>query len=207
MTLRRFRGMTTANKVTIVRILLVPLFISQVVYYVNGGTEFHRVVALLCFALAAGSDAIDGYIARRYHQRSELGKILDPLADKLLLVSGIVMLSLHNEPYLTRLPLWLPTTIIGRDVLLLIGVIVIQMTCGKVAVQPRFTGKAATVFQMTVVAWGLLKWSPRWLEVWVWAAGVLTVVSGLLYVWDGVRQLSASPTSAPAAKQREEFKM
>src|SRR5688572_23677776 len=111
--------MTTANKITIFRVLLVPGFVVMVLYYVDTGTELFRILALLAFALAAVSDAIDGYIARRYNQHSELGKILDPLADKLLLVSGIVLLSLHNEPHLDRLPLWLTGTIIGRDVLLL----------------------------------------------------------------------------------------
>src|SRR5687767_11757901 len=77
------RDMTTANKITIVRILLVPFFIVQVLYYVNTGNEWYRLSAVLCFGLAAISDGIDGYIARRYNQISELGKMLDPLADKL----------------------------------------------------------------------------------------------------------------------------
>jgi phosphatidylglycerophosphate synthase len=78
--------MTTANKVTIVRILLVPFFIGQVLYYVDGRGEEHRVLAILAFGLAALSDGVDGYIARRFRQKSQLGAILDPLADKLLLL-------------------------------------------------------------------------------------------------------------------------
>lgn len=201
------KGMTTANKITILRILLVPFFIAQVLYYVNGGEEFHRLLAILSFAAAAISDGIDGYIARRYNQRSELGAILDPLADKLLLVSGIVLLSLDNRPHLAQLPLWLPITIIGRDLLQLIGMVVIQVTVGRLSVQPRFTGKVATVLQMVVVSWGLLKGPAAWLEVWVYAAGICTVVSGLLYVWDGVHQLSAHPTSGPAADQVRQFRV
>ena len=83
--------MTTANKVTILRILLIPFFVVQVLYYVKNGNELHRLLAILSFAVAAICDGVDGYIARRYNQRSELGAILDPLADKLLLVSGIVL--------------------------------------------------------------------------------------------------------------------
>src|SRR5213083_2432401 len=133
--------MTTANKITILRILLIPFFVVQVLYYVKNGNELHRLLAILSFAVAAICDGVDGYIARRYDQRSELGAILDPLADKLLLVSGIVLLSFDHRPYLQTIPLWLTGTIIGRDMLLLLGLIVIQMMVGKVAVRPRILGK------------------------------------------------------------------
>ena len=193
--------MTTANKITIFRVLLVPGFVVMVLYYVDTGTELFRVLALLAFALAALSDAIDGYIARRYNQHSELGKILDPLADKLLLVSGIVLLSFHNEPHLDRLPLWLTGTIIGRDVLLLLGLIIIHYTCGRITVRPVMIGKVATVLQMTCVLWALFKWSAHWLLIWSIGAAVCTGISGVIYVVDGVRQLSASPASSPVAKE------
>jgi len=193
--------MTTANKITILRILLVPFFITQVIYYVQEGLEYHRLLALLSFALAAVSDGIDGYIARRYDQRSELGALLDPLADKLLLVSGIVLLSLDNEPFLPRIPLWLTATILSRDVLLLIGLAVIYYACGKVAIQPVLMGKIATVLQMTCVVWGLLKWDAGWLMIWSVGAVIFTGASGIIYVYRGVRQLSTSPTSAPSPKQ------
>ena len=193
--------MTTANKITVGRILLIPFFVVEVLYYVRSGNEVHRLLALLTFAVAAICDGVDGYIARRYHQRSELGAMLDPLADKLLLVSGIVVLSLQNEPYLESIPLWLTGTIIGRDILLLVGLLVIQMTVGKAKVRPRLLGKVATVLQMIVVLWVLLKWDEKWLPCWTLGAGLSTGISGLLYVWDGTRQLSAHPTSSPAAKQ------
>jgi len=193
--------MTTANKVTIVRILLIPFFVVEILYYVNTGIELHRVMGIVSFALASVFDGVDGYIARHYNQRSELGAILDPLADKLLLVSGIVVLSFDHAPRLQTVPLWLTGTIIGRDILLLAGMIVIQMTVGKVKVRPRALGKIATVLQMIVVLWILLKWSPRWLSTWAVGAALCTGISGLLYVWDGSRQLSAHPTSLPAPKQ------
>jgi CDP-diacylglycerol--glycerol-3-phosphate 3-phosphatidyltransferase len=193
--------MTTANKITIFRILLVPGFVVMLLYYVDTGNELFRFFALLTFALAALSDGIDGYIARHYNQHSELGKILDPLADKLLLVSGIVLLSLHNEPHLDRLPLWLTGTVIGRDVLLLLGLIVIQHVCGKMTVRPIIIGKVATVLQMTCVLWALFKWSTDLLFIWSIGAAVCTGISGFVYIVDGVRQLSASPSSSPAPKE------
>lgn len=191
--------MTIANKITISRILLIPFFVVEVLYYVKTGTELHRFLGLVCFALAAIFDGVDGYVARHYNQRSELGAILDPLADKLLLVSGIVLLSFDRQPYLQTIPLWLTGTIIGRDILLLVGMIVIQMTVGKVGVRPRVLGKVATVLQMIVVLWVLLKWNSQGMFYWALAAGICTGISGLLYLWDGTRQLSAHPASSPSS--------
>ena len=189
--------MTTANKITIFRILLVPFFVVQVLYYVKNGNEGYRLAAILSFAIAAICDGVDGYIARRYNQRSELGAILDPLADKLLLVSGIIVLSFEHRPRLETIPLWLTGTIIGRDILVLAGMLVIHMTVGKVKIRPRMIGKVATVLQMVIILWVLLKWNPQWLRVWLLAAAICTGISGLLYVWDGSRQLSAHPASSP----------
>jgi cardiolipin synthase len=193
-------GMTTANKVTIFRILLIPFFVVEVLYYQNSGNEAHRLCAILAFAFAAICDGVDGYIARRYNQRSELGAMLDPLADKLLLVSGIVLLSL-DKPHLGAIPMWLTGTIIGRDVLLLLGLGVIQMTVGKVKVRPRLLGKIATVLQIGCIAWVLMKWDERfgetWFAAWTISAAVCTGISGILYVMDGVKQLSSHPSSSP----------
>ncbi len=193
--------MTTANKITILRILSIPFFIVQVLYYIDTGGEDHRWLAFLSFVLAAICDGVDGYIARRYNQRSELGAILDPLADKLLLASAVVLLSLNNEPHLARIPLWLTATILGRDVIVAIGIGLVHYTNGKVTVRPVLVGKAATVFQMVTVSWILLKWTESWLPVWFWGAGVCTALSGIYYVLEGVRQLSASPASAASPNQ------
>jgi CDP-diacylglycerol--glycerol-3-phosphate 3-phosphatidyltransferase len=194
--------MTTANKITILRILLVPFFIIQVLYYVENGNEFYRFLAVISFGLAAISDSLDGYIARRYNQRSELGAMLDPLADKLLLVAGVALLSFDNKPYLDRLPLWLAVTVFSRDVILALGTAIIYYACGKITVRPHLIGKIATVLQMTCIFWTLLKWGANGMFAWALGATVCTGVSGLIYVRDGIRQLSASPSSAPAPKQQ-----
>ncbi len=192
--------MTTANKITILRILLIPFFVVEVLYYAKTGNETCRLLAITSFGLASIFDGVDGYIARHYNQRSELGAILDPLADKLLLVSAIIVLSFDHAPYLTSLPLWLAGTILGRDILLLAGLIVIQMTVGKVKVRPRAVGKVATVLQMIVVLWVMLKWRPAWVAAWSLAAAGFTGISGLLYVWDGTRQMGAHPASSASAQ-------
>jgi CDP-diacylglycerol--glycerol-3-phosphate 3-phosphatidyltransferase len=187
--------MTTANKVTILRILLIPVFVVLVLYYVKTNNERYLGFAIICFGLAAICDGVDGYIARRYNQRSDLGAILDPLADKLLLVSGIVLLS-FDHGNLGSIPLWLTGTILGRDALLLVGLAVVYITVGKVVVRPRILGKVATVLQMIIVLWILLKWSESWLKALSLAAGICTGLSGLLYLCDGTRQLSAHPSSS-----------
>ena len=193
--------MTTANKITIVRILLIPFFVTEMIYYTRTGDEMHRLIGLICFAVAAISDGIDGYIARRYNQRSELGAFLDPMADKLLLVSAIVVLSFDNGSHLDRIPLWVTTTIISRDLLLLFGAAVIHYTVGVLTVKPRMVGKLATVLQMTMVIWGLLKWDTVWFNRWCVTAAIAAGVAWAFYVWDGMRQLSKSPKSSASAKQ------
>jgi Phosphatidylglycerophosphate synthase len=170
--------------------------VVEILYYVRNGEELHRFLAILFFVVAAGCDGVDGYIARRYNQRSELGAILDPLADKMLLVSAIVVLSFDRAPYLDSIPLWLTGTIIGRDILLLVGLIVTQVITGKVQVRPRIVGKIATVAQMVVVCWILLKWAEHWLFRWCIVAVAFTGVSGFFYIWDGLRQLGAHPASS-----------
>jgi CDP-diacylglycerol--glycerol-3-phosphate 3-phosphatidyltransferase len=192
--------MTTANKVTICRILLVPFFIVTVIYYVKSGVELHRWLAIACFAVAALSDALDGFLARHFHQWSELGTILDPLADKLLLVSAVVLLSLHNEPHLPGIPIWLTVTILSRDVILLIGLVVIHFVAGKVKVKPHLLGKAATVLQMAAVLWALFKLNDAWFYWICVGAAVLTGVSGLIYVFEGMRQLATHPASVARGK-------
>ena len=195
--------MTTANKITILRILSIPFFVVQVLYYIDSGGEDHRWLAFSSFVLAAICDGVDGYIARRFNQRSELGAILDPVADKLLLVSAIVVLSFDNEPRLDRVPLWLTATILGRDVIQAIGITMVYYTYGKITVRPILVGKAATVFQMVMVGWILLKWDERWLLAWFLGAGICTAISGIYYIGQGMRQLSASPASAASPNQSE----
>jgi CDP-diacylglycerol--glycerol-3-phosphate 3-phosphatidyltransferase len=196
--------MTTANKITILRILLIPFFVVEILYYVERGDELFRLLAIIAFAAASILDGVDGYVARRYHQWSELGTVLDPLADKLLLVSAVVLLSFDHPERFGQIPLWLTGIIIGRDVLLGIGAVVVRLVVGSIRVRPCLSGKLATVFQMLVVGWILLRWDVCFyghlLEVWILGAGMFTAVSGLFYVWDGTRQLGAHPSSLASRK-------
>ena len=143
--------------------------------------------------MAAASDGLDGYIARRYNQKSALGVILDPIADKGLLLSGIITLSISNwsyvDPQYGQFPTWFPVLVISRDAVILIGSAVLQVLNGKVRVQPSWTGKVATFLQMAAIAWVMLQLMFIPLLYVVAAAGLFTFVSGIIYVMDGFRQL------------------
>ena len=189
--------MTTANQVTIARILLVPFFIMAVIYYVQTGIEAYRWLAISCFALAAISDALDGFIARHFNQWSELGTVLDPLADKLLLVSGIVLLSFDNHGRLPSVPIWLAVIVLSRDVFLLIGYAVIHFLAGGMKVKPHLLGKIATVLQMATVLWPLFKWNERGLYWVCVSAAAFTVGSALIYLFVWMRLIAKHPSSLP----------
>src|SRR5438445_11937147 len=140
--------MTTANKITIVRIAMIPLFVLMAIYYgesVQRGAplEWQRYAAIVIFLVAATSDGLDGYVARRYNQRSALGVILDPIADKGLLLSGIITLSISNwskvDPDYGRFPVWFPVLVISRDAILFVGAAVLYLLIGKVHVKPNWT--------------------------------------------------------------------
>src|ERR1700716_46389 len=192
--------MTTANKITIVRILMIPMFVTLAIYYgqsIQRGEPlaWQRFAAIIVFLLAAASDGLDGYVARRYHQRSSLGVILDPIADKGLLLSGIITLSISNwsesDPDYGKFPAWFPVLVITRDAVILVGAAVLHVLNGKVQVKPSWTGKVATVCQMCAIAWVMLQLRFLPLPFVVAVAGFFTVVSGIIYVMDGVRQLQA----------------
>jgi cardiolipin synthase len=199
--------MTTANKITVVRIVMIPAFVTMAIYYGESITrgqplEWQRLAAIAIFILAAVSDGLDGYVARRYNQRSTLGIILDPIADKGLLLSGIITLSLTSwsevEPESGKFPVWFPVLVISRDAILLVGTLVLYLLNGKVHIKPHWTGKVATVLQMIAIGWVMLQMRIIPLLYVVLAAGTFTLISGIVYVTEGVRQLQAEGHAHPA---------
>ncbi len=191
--------MTTANKITIARILLVPVFVVCLLHYLGGGPEVYRIVAVAVFLLAALGDGVDGYVARRFNQKTDMGAVLDPVADKLLLVLGLVILSLSNSPRLDRIPLWLAGTVLGRDVMLLLLGVLVYYLVGHVTVRPHFIGKTATVLQMACVVWALIKGPTGWLFWLAAAATALTALSGLIYLSETARMIRHRPPPGPGA--------
>jgi cardiolipin synthase len=193
--------MTTANKITVARILMIPAFVTMAIYYgqsIERGEplEWQRFAAILIFLIASVSDGLDGYVARHYKQRSALGVILDPIADKGLLLSGIITLSISNwskaDPDYGRFPVWFPVLVITRDAVILVGAAVLYLLNGKVDVKPNWTGKVATVLQMIAIGWVMLQLRFLPLLLVVACAGLFTLISGIVYVVQGTRQLQAA---------------
>jgi CDP-diacylglycerol--glycerol-3-phosphate 3-phosphatidyltransferase len=201
------RTMTTANKITVIRILMIPVFVTMAIYYgesIKRGEplEWQRFTAIIIFILAAVSDGLDGYVARRYNQRSTLGVYLDPIADKGLLLSAIITLSISNwseaDPDYGRFPAWFPVLVITRDTVILVGAVILHLLIGnKMRVKPNWTGKVATVCQMCAIGWVMLQLRFLPLLLIVGVAGLFTLVSGVVYVLDGVRQLQAEGHADP----------
>jgi cardiolipin synthase len=193
--------MTTANKITVARILMIPAFVTMAIYYGQSierhePLEWQRFAAIVIFLIASISDGLDGYVARRYKQRSSLGVILDPIADKGLLLSGIITLSISNwsriDPDYGRFPAWFPVLVITRDAVILVGAVVLYVLNGKVDVKPNWTGKVATVLQMIAIGWVMLQLRFLPLLLVVACAGLFTFLSGVVYVVEGIRQLQAA---------------
>ena len=183
------KSLSFANKVTIVRILMVPFFIAAALYY-SPEREHLRLVTLGIFLLAVVSDVIDGYIARTQKQKTKAGAILDPLADKILLISAFICLyKIRNLLGGVQLPLWLVVAVISRDIILLLGSGIIHIVHGRLDIAPSKWGKAATFFQVCCVFGVLLQW---WVSPYFWfGAIILTVVSGVGYILDGIKVLNA----------------
>jgi cardiolipin synthase len=175
-----------ANWLTIFRIVLIPIFISLLVYG-------QVTIALGVFCLASLTDILDGYIARHRGRPTRLGAFLDPMADKLLLTASFITLT-----YLKALPFWITALVISRDLLLILGSALVHMTGGQVHPAPTLAGKASTLFQMATVFVAIFTQSlqlNRWvLTVLIWATAALTLSSGLQYLYVGSRYLNGQPS-------------
>lgn len=179
--------MNFANKISTFRILSVPFFIASLIYY-SADRGYLRFVALVIFIIAAISDAVDGYIARKSQQYSKAGLVLDPLGDKLLLMSAFIVLSLKSE-FQPHFPLSVTFIIITRDVIILLGSLVIYIVKHDIKISPTRWGKLTTIFQMCSVIAVLLQL--RFSPVLWWVTVIFTVISGTDYVMRGFKTLYA----------------
>ncbi|MGH7964744.1 MAG: CDP-alcohol phosphatidyltransferase family protein [Candidatus Binatia bacterium] len=172
-----FSVLTLPNVVTLLRIGAIPVFLILL-------TDNQYTAALVVFLLAGATDSLDGALARLTNSHTALGAYIDPLADKLLLVSSFVILA-----FLGFIPRWLAILVISRDVIILLGFVVLFFVTGhSIAVRPSFIGKASTFFQLLTVTLTLASLhNPAWHFPFLWYSvlaltGGTTVISGVQYL-------------------------
>jgi cardiolipin synthase len=174
------RVFTIANQLTLLRMLLIPAFVIVTLY-----GEFGWALAI--FAFAGLTDLLDGLAARTAGQKSELGAWLDPAADKLLLVTTFIVLTLPNIGLVNRIPLWLTILIISRDVGIVLTVAIVNLAVGPRTFKPSPLGKAATaifiIACVIVMLFNYLGYHSRWVDAAIWISLVITLASGVDYVW------------------------
>lgn len=187
--------MTFASKITIARICLVPVYVALAFYYghtVKTGQpdESLRWWALGVFVLAASSDGIDGWVARRFNQCSKFGAYIDPIADKALLLAGVITLSLVDwgAPG-WRLPLWFAALVVLRDCIILGGIKILYVNHREVKIVPHWTGKITTVAQMFAIGWVMLRVTEISPVYPCAVAAFFTVWSSVAYIRQGQRIL------------------
>jgi len=169
------------NIITVARILLTPIF----VIFLEKGQFAH---ALAIFFIAAVSDGLDGFLARYFNQRTELGAYLDPIADKLLLTTAFVGLALWGH-----LPVWLGVIVVSRDVMITMGIAVLTISNTSFRVQPSMLSKITTFVQLLTVCLTLLSpgmdLPPNMLTIAFWVTAVITILSGGHYLVQGLLKL------------------
>lgn len=168
------------NLISILRFLLIP---PAVWYLVHD----QAATSLLLFIIAGASDGLDGLLARRYGWGSRLGSILDPLADKFMMASIYISLG-----WLGALPLWLVATVLGRDVLIIVGALGYHLVYGRYDMEPHLLSKLNTVLQIALVVFVLMSLSvlpmpELFLQTMVWVVMLSTLLSGVTYfsIWYG----------------------
>lgn len=172
--------MNLANKLTVLRMILVPVFLICAMFNTLTG----NVIALIIFILASVTDKLDGYIARSRNQITNFGKFMDPLADKLLVTCALIILVEKNI-----IPAWVVVVIIARE-FIVSGLRTLAASQGVVIAASKW-GKLKTVIQMVAIIMGLLflVYSPSWLEmltqIAIYLAGVVTIFSGVDYFVKG----------------------
>jgi cardiolipin synthase len=174
--------MTPANQLTLLRMIFIPIFATLLVYDEVGW-------AFAVFILAGITDGLDGLMARLLKQKTQLGAYLDPIADKLLLTTSFVFLSIKSIALPIMIPLWLTIFVISRDVLLVASALMIALSTGHRTFKPSLYGKLTTFAQIATVVIVLLVnflgvHPPllHWLFV---LTGAITIFSGLHYIYQG----------------------
>ena len=194
-------AVTTASLITIGRILLIPVYVTVAIYYAQSVREHAtdnrlRIAAIVIFTIASLSDAVDGWVARRFNQQSRLGAILDPLADKLLVLAVLGVLCFSNWP--VHLPLWFVVIAVSREVLSIAGAFLVDHLAGTVKIAPHITGKLSTPLQLLTLGLAMLEAEKLMLPVAI-LASFFAFTSGMLMIHEAWKQIQAAGQNQPPA--------
>ncbi|HSL23355.1 MAG TPA: CDP-alcohol phosphatidyltransferase family protein [Vicinamibacterales bacterium] len=177
-------SLTAANQLTLLRMALIPAFVIFLLYGYSGW-------GLLTLVFAGITDGLDGLIARRTGQKTTLGAWLDPMADKLLLVTTFIMLTLPGLGFANRLPIWLTVLVISRDVAIVLAVAVVNFAIGRRTFLPSIYGKIATatyiVTGVVTLTFNYLNRPSALVTICVYGSLFVTIVSGVHYVRHGLQ--------------------
>lgn len=188
--------MSLADKLTILRILLIPVFVS-LLFYFDVNRPYLRYVLLLVFGVAVLTDFFDGLVARIKKEKSEIGQVIDPLADKLLLLTAFIALYAlrRSLPLEFQIPLWVVLVVVSRDILILLGVGILYFLKIEIPIAPSMWGKLTTFFQMFTVLSVIMNIS---FSNFIWTAAVIfTLISGAGYFTRGFKSISAKINPTP----------
>ncbi|MEP7273169.1 MAG: CDP-alcohol phosphatidyltransferase family protein [Acidobacteriota bacterium] len=184
-------ALTVANILTLLRLILIPVFVTALFYQ-------RFTWALAVFLFAAVTDGLDGLVARSFNQKTQLGAILDPMADKLLLMTAFVVLSLPRFTETAPLPFWVTIAAISRDAFIVLGALVINVATGFSNFRPSFPGKINTCVQfLTIVVFlaaNAFGWHENLLTVCYYVTLGMAIFSGLHYIVHVNRAMSAHPS-------------
>ncbi|MDA7936187.1 CDP-alcohol phosphatidyltransferase family protein [Akkermansiaceae bacterium] len=186
--------MTYATLITLLRFFMVPVFCVLAIRYgdsVAAGDPNEKVrwFAVITYITAAALDGLDGWVARRFDQKSLMGSILDPLTDKALLLTGLITLTLVDWGQDWHLPMWFLILVILRDTEIIVGIWILYFINRRVPIRPHWSGKVCTVTQMIALGWVMLKLFDLSPIYPVAIATVFTLWSGVEYFREGLRQL------------------
>ncbi|MDG6004598.1 MAG: CDP-alcohol phosphatidyltransferase family protein [Candidatus Brocadia sp.] len=188
-TFRRFFMLNLSNKISLSRIFFIPPLVFCIMQVQHN--NHYRYACLLIMIMIGLSDMLDGYFARRRNEITNLGRYLDPVADKLVLMVSCIILSSDQVWPEPRFPNWIMTVIVSRDLVLMFGTVALLIITGRMDCQPTMLGKAATAFQIiaiiSVIMGNLIPLTVL-VAIW-WLVVILTFTSGLLYIYRGVKQL------------------
>ena len=188
------------NALTLMRIALVPAWVALAISergHALNGQPVHRFAVFLLILIIGSTDAVDGFLARRYHLESNLGAMLDAVADKLAGFAAVTFLAFFAEPAFTPLPVWLWAALIGRDVLLGIGWLVVYREHHGVQVDHQWHGRLATLLLFGVVLAACLGAPALAVDIGGIVVLALVVPGTVVYLREGWRQLKAKPRRAP----------